>query len=81
MAGVATPDEYRARMSAHLRSQCVIPPREQVVKGAIGQLEADGFARVRCGCGNWPIVDPVWVLACCFKCGRIFESVSLPSES
>jgi hypothetical protein len=79
MAGVATPDEYRKRMHAFLAKQGVRPPKDASVTGAVGLLEPDGFVRLKCACGNYPIVDPVWQLACCFGCGGVFERVAVPT--
>lgn len=80
MVGLTTAEEYRQRMRDFRAKQLLQPPGERVVLGGVAVLESDGFLRLRCDCRNYPIVDPVWTLACCFTCGRIYEAVSMPAE-
>lgn len=33
-----------------------------------------------CFCGDAPVVDPDWQLACCLGCGRIYRTFVIPSD-
>lgn len=33
---------------------------------------SDSMWQLVCGCGNCPMFDPEWELACCYTCGAIF---------
>lgn len=37
-----------------------------------------GALRIKCGCGNYAIVDPVGRIACCYQCGLVYENVEIP---
>ena len=76
--GVRTPHEYREaqrRFRARLRQA---PPAEHA-DTVDAVLDID-VLRVRCSCGDWPVVHPDWRMACCYGCGRIYASVRLPGE-
>lgn len=81
VAGVQSAAEYRQRTRDFRAKHQSQPSGERLVSGGVGVLEADGFVRLKCVCGNWPLVDPVWRLACCFRCGRVYESVALLTET
>lgn len=72
--GVHTADEYRAahrQFVARFRKRPVIATVNPDVKVDSGAL------RVKCACGNYPIVDPDWRLACCYECGLVYENLTI----
>ena len=34
-----------------------------------------------CVCGDAPVIDPEWSLACCFTCGRIYRHIQMPQNA
>lgn len=34
-----------------------------------------------CTCGDAPVIDPEWSLACCFTCGTIYRTIVMPAEA
>jgi|TARA_Y100000310_G_scaffold98201_1_gene95919 hypothetical protein len=34
---------------------------------------SDSQWQIVCICGNYPLYDPEWQLACCYSCGAIYE--------
>lgn len=74
---VTTPEAYRegARVQAH-RARKVSAPAALPYPDVF--LEADDVLRLKCSCGNYPVVDPEWALACCYECGLIYDDVTIP---
>ena len=79
--GARTPEEYRAKqrsfMASHRRG---VVQRTTDAKPTV-VLESDGGLRFKCSCGDYPLVDPRWNLACCFNCGLVYTDLDLPKDA
>ena len=34
-----------------------------------------------CPCGDAPVIDPEWSLACCLTCGAIYRAIVMPDDA
>jgi hypothetical protein len=68
--------EYREKQRLFIRKHFDLSPRVAAVNPPA--LLDGGALRIKCGCGNYAVVDPVARIACCFQCGLVYEQVQIP---
>jgi len=84
--GVRTAAEYRAKQRQYIATARLAMPALNWRDPWLSLdhpdvLIASGKWLVWCACGNYPSVDPVARLACCFECGAIYEQLTMPIEA
>lgn len=75
---ITTKDEY-VRVQRKVLSKARLQSRPSTEKPAV-LVEDDGLMRVRCVCGNYPIVLVDAKLACCLLCGLVYEGLDVAED-
>ena len=73
--GAQTPAEYREKQRKSLAKQRKTP-RPSTEKPTV-LVESNGL-RIKCECGEYPLVDEEWRMACCFNCGLVYDDLTIP---
>lgn len=74
--GAQTPQEYRERQRKSLAKQRKTPKPSTEKPPVL--VESNGL-RVKCVCGEYPLVDSEWRMALCFNCGLMYEDLTIPA--
>lgn len=76
---IDTPEALLAFQAAVMAAQNKPAPRERaqpfVARVDFGRWLGD------CPCGDAPVVDPEWSLACCLYCGAIYRNIVMPDDA
>lgn len=73
--GARTPEEYRELHKRSVAKSRLTPTLSTTTPPVL--VESDGL-RILCACGDYPIVDADWKMACCFRCGLVYEGLDVP---
>lgn len=76
--GVHTLEEFRLVHRAFLRKNRRIAEPIQTDEQPPVVLETDGGLRLKCVCGEYPLVDPEWRMGRCFNCGLVYVDLVIP---
>ena len=81
---VQTPAGYRRAQMRAIRQQMAAFPNLNWqwpwrYFGTVALKVSDSQWQLVCACGNYPLYDPEWELACCYTCGAVYEQAP-PSD-
>lgn len=76
---ITTPAAYMDALNRAMSKERKVPRLAAVNPPVLVQSTA---LRVKCECGNYPIVVADWRLACCLQCGLYYENLEfdLPED-
>ena len=77
---ITTPAAYMDALNRAMSKERKVPRLATVNPPVLVQSTA---LRVKCECGNYPIVVADWRLACCLQCGWYYENLEfdLPEDA
>ena len=74
---ITTPAEYMDALNRAMSKERKVSRLAPVNPLVLVQSTA---LRVKCECGNYPIVVADWRLACCLQCGLYYENLDAPQD-
>ena len=74
---ITTADEYKAAQRRAMSQARRVPVKATTTPPVLEQ----NYLRVKCACGNYPIVMPETRLACCLLCGLYYENLDVPEDA
>ena len=74
---ITTPAEYMDALNRAMSQARRVPTKASTNPPVLAQ----NYLRVKCTCGNYPIVMPETRLACCLLCGLYYENLDVPEDA